>query len=56
MDGGYKRMISNCSINEFGKISGGKPGDNNGKEWLISSRWRGRYKNVGAYTECIVIK
>ena len=37
MDGGYKRMISNCSINELGKISGGKPGDNNGREWLIRS-------------------
>ena len=37
MDGGYKRMISNCSIDERRKISGGKPGDNNGKEWLIRS-------------------
>lgn len=30
-------MISNCSIDERGKITGGKPGDNNGKEWLIRS-------------------
>lgn len=30
-------MISNCSIDERGKISGGKAGDNNGKEWLIRS-------------------
>lgn len=30
-------MISNCSIDERGKISGGKPGDNNGKEWLVRS-------------------
>ena len=30
-------MISNCSIDERGKISGGKPGDNNGKEWRVRS-------------------
>lgn len=30
-------MISNCSIDERGKISGGKAGDNNGKEWRVRS-------------------
>lgn len=30
-------MISNCSIDERGKITGGKDGDNNGKEWRIRS-------------------
>lgn len=30
-------MISNCSIDERGKATGGKAGDNNGKEWRIRS-------------------
>lgn len=30
-------MISNCGIDERGKISGGKAGDNNGKEWRVRS-------------------
>lgn len=34
-------MISNCSHDENGKYSGGKPGDQTGKEWVIQN-WYNR--------------
>ena len=49
-------MISNCSINEYGKISGGKPGDNNGKEWRVRSWYNSHWKMVLRYPDIKVAK
>lgn len=36
-------MIANCSIDENGKISGGKAGDQTGKEWVVRNWYQHKY-------------
>lgn len=43
--------ISNCSIDERGKATGGKAGDNNGKEWRIRSWYSSPWNCVLRYPD-----